>query len=104
MGPFCVEVEHTLHAGDIFAVELRNTPHVFAPWLEVVFGYALAARLPRDAAGLGELDQFARQQLQSPPGTTLGRSRARRRGQLFFFFPGELTLRSRAWLLAQSRL
>ena len=26
IGPFCVEVEHILHAGDIFAVDLRNTP------------------------------------------------------------------------------
>ena len=53
---------------------------------------------------LGELDQFARQQLQSPTGTTLARSRASRRDQQGFFFPGELTLRSRTWLLAQSRV
>src|SRR4051794_30226671 len=33
IGLFGVELEHILHAGDIFAVDLRNTPHVLAPRL-----------------------------------------------------------------------
>src|SRR5271167_1413051 len=36
IGDFGVEVEHILHARDILAVDLRNTPHVLAPGLEVV--------------------------------------------------------------------
>ena len=53
---------------------------------------------------LGELDQFACQQLQGPTSTTLRRSRASCGDQQGFFFAGELTLGSWAWLLAQSRL
>ena len=33
-----VEVEHVLHAGDVFTVDLRNTPHVLAPRFETIFG------------------------------------------------------------------
>jgi len=53
---------------------------------------------------LGELDQSARQQLQGPTSTTLGRSRAGCGDQQGFFFAGELTLGSWTRLLAQSRL
>ena len=40
-----IEVENVLHAGDVFAIDLRNAPHVLAPGLEVVFGQASAHRL-----------------------------------------------------------
>jgi hypothetical protein len=40
-----VEVEHILHAGDIGAIDLRDTPHVLAPVLQMVLGQAPAHRL-----------------------------------------------------------
>lgn len=33
VGRLGIEVEHVLHAGDVFAVDLQNAPHVFAPGL-----------------------------------------------------------------------
>ena len=33
IGGLRLEIEHILHAGDIFAVDLGNAPHVFAPRL-----------------------------------------------------------------------
>jgi hypothetical protein len=42
-----VQVEHVLHAGDIGAVDLRNTPHVFAPGLQIILGQASAHGLAR---------------------------------------------------------
>src|SRR5437016_10911432 len=38
IGRLRIEVEHILHAGDVFAIDLRNAPHVLASRLEVVFG------------------------------------------------------------------
>jgi hypothetical protein len=35
-----IEVEHVFHAGDIFAVNLWDAPHVPAPRLEAVLGQA----------------------------------------------------------------
>jgi hypothetical protein len=34
IGRLSIEVEHILHAGDVFAINLRNTPHILAPRLE----------------------------------------------------------------------
>src|SRR5438477_580946 len=62
IGLFGIEVEHILHAGDVFAVDLRNAPHVLAPGLEVVFGQASAHGLTGDAGVLGKADQLTRQQ------------------------------------------
>ena len=45
IGSLGVEVEHVLHPGDVFAIHLRNAPHVLAPRLEVVFGQPAAHRL-----------------------------------------------------------
>ena len=45
IGNLGVEVEHVLHPGDVFAIHLRNAPHVLAPRLEVVFGQSAAHRL-----------------------------------------------------------
>ena len=56
IGRFGVEVEHILHAGDVFAVDLRNAPHVLAPGLEVVFGQPPAHGLAGEAVVLGEPD------------------------------------------------
>src|SRR5437899_3330459 len=75
IGRLRIEVEHILHAGDVFAIDLRNAPHVLAPRLEVVFDQTPAHRLARDAVVLGEPDQFVRQQLQGPTGATLGWAR-----------------------------
>src|SRR5438105_146650 len=45
VGRFGIEVEHVFHAGDIFAVDPGNAPHILAPWLETVFGQPPAYRL-----------------------------------------------------------
>ena len=86
IGGFGIEVEHILHAGDVFAVDLRNAPHVLAPGLEVVFGQAPAHGLAREAVVLGEPDQFTRQQFQGPAGAALGRLGTGGRDQQRFLF------------------
>jgi len=63
VGRLGIEIEHILHAGDVFAVDLRNAPHVFAPGLEAILGQAPPNRLVRQALVFGELDHRTRQQL-----------------------------------------
>jgi hypothetical protein len=46
IGLFSIEIEHVLHAGDILGVDLRNAPHVLAPWFQVIFGQAPAHETP----------------------------------------------------------
>src|SRR5512135_3687025 len=38
IGRFGIEIEHILHPGDVFGVDLRDAPHILAPGLQVVFG------------------------------------------------------------------
>src|SRR5258706_15606217 len=47
IGRFGIEVEHVFHAGDIFAVDPGNAPHILAPGFETVFGQPPAHRLAR---------------------------------------------------------
>src|ERR1700692_4283046 len=72
IGRFGIELEYVLHAGDVFAIDLRNAPHVFTPGLEVIFGQAPSNRLVRQALVLGALDHRACQQLNRPAGAALG--------------------------------
>src|SRR4029077_19988600 len=37
-----IEIEHVLHPGNVFSVDLWNAPHVLAPRLQIVFGQAPA--------------------------------------------------------------
>ena len=37
-----IEVEHILHAGNVFCINLGDAPHLLAPRLQVVFGQASA--------------------------------------------------------------
>src|SRR6266498_3072601 len=104
IGRLRIEVEHILHAGDVFAIDLRNAPHVLAPRLEVVFGQTPAHRLARDAVVLGEPDQFVRQQLQGPTGAALGWARTGRRDQQGFLFARELAACSRTRLFTERGL
>src|SRR6266705_2970803 len=104
IGRLRIEVEHILHAGDVFAIDLRNAPHVLAPRLEVVFGQTPAHRLARDAVVLGEPDQFVRQQLQGPTGAALGWARTGGRDQQGFLFARELAARSRTRLFTERGL
>jgi hypothetical protein len=103
IGVFRVEIEHIFHAGDVFAVDLRNAPHVLAPGLKVVFGQAPAHGLAGDAVVLGEPDQLTRQQHQRPTGAARGRLGTGRCHQQGFLFARELTARSRARLFAERR-
>jgi hypothetical protein len=57
IGLFSIEVEHVLHAGHILGVDLRNAPHILAPWFQVIFGQAPARGLTRKADVLGEADR-----------------------------------------------
>jgi hypothetical protein len=43
IGRLGIEVEHVFHAGDIFAVDPGNAPHILAPGLEIVFGQPAGA-------------------------------------------------------------
>jgi hypothetical protein len=40
--PFGIKIEDVFHPGDISAIDMGNTPHVFAPGLEIVLGPAPA--------------------------------------------------------------
>jgi hypothetical protein len=104
VGRFGIEIEHVLHAGDVFAVDLWNAPHILAPGLEAVFGQPPAHRLARQALVVGKLDHRVGQKLQRPAGATLGRVCASRCHQQGFLLAGELALRPRTRLLAQRPL
>ena len=104
IGRFSVEIEHILHAGDIFAVDPGNTPHVPAPRLETVFGQPPAHRLARQALVVSELDHCVGQTLQCPAGASLGRTGAGRCHQQRFLLAGELALCARTRILAQRPL
>src|SRR5258705_11609086 len=71
IGRLGIEIKHVLHAGDVFAIDLRNAPHVFAPGFEVIFRQASPNRLVRQAVVVGELDYRTCQQLERPAGTAL---------------------------------
>src|SRR5271169_1758923 len=49
IGRLGIEIEHVLHPGNVFSVDLWNAPHVLAPRLQIVFGQAPAHGFPRDA-------------------------------------------------------
>ncbi|MGX1350571.1 hypothetical protein AB7M49_004147 [Bradyrhizobium elkanii] len=53
---FSIEIEHVLHAGDVFAIDTGNAPHVSAPRLEIVVGQPAAHSLARQAVVFGEFD------------------------------------------------
>src|SRR5205814_10621701 len=50
-----IQVEYVLHAGDVFAIDFWNAPHILAPRLEAVFGQPPAHRLARQALVVSEL-------------------------------------------------
>ena len=104
IGCFGIEVEHILHAGDVFAIDLRNTPHILAPRLEVILGQAPTHGLSGYAVVFGELDHRASQQVQRPAGAPLGRARTGSCHQEGFLFAQELASRSGARLFGQRRL
>src|SRR5690348_513314 len=99
-----IEVEHVLHAGDVFAVELRNTPHVLAPGFEAIFGQTPPNRLMRQALVFGELDHRTCQQIERPAGAALWRTGASRRYQQSLFLTREFALGPGTRLLAQRPL
>src|SRR5947207_585914 len=99
-----IQVEHVLHAGDVFAVDLRNAPHVLAPGLEAIFGQAPPSRLMRQALVFGELDHRTCQQLKRPAVTAFWRTGAGRRHQQGFFLDREFALRPGPRLVAQRPL
>src|SRR5262249_26768365 len=104
IGRFGIEIEHILHPSNVFGIDLRNAPHVLAPWLQVVFGQAPAHSFPRDACVSGEADQFTRQKLKRPARAARGRARTSGRDQKRFLFARELTARARARLFPERRL
>jgi hypothetical protein len=63
IGRLGIEIKHVLHPGDVFAIDMRNAPHVFAPGPEVILGQAPPNRLARQALVFGEFDHRTRQQL-----------------------------------------
>jgi hypothetical protein len=99
-----VEIEHVLHAGDVFAIDMGNAPHVPAPRLEVILGQPATHGLARQAVVIGELDHRVGQKRQRPafaPGRRLGACGRHQQGLLL---AGQLALRARTRLLAQGPL
>ena len=51
IGLLGIKIEHILHAGDVFGVDLWDAPHILAPRLEVVLrkpaAYRFAGKAPR---------------------------------------------------------
>src|SRR5262245_28730178 len=101
IGCLSIEIEHVLHSGDVFAIDLRNAPHVLAPGFEVILGQTSPDRLARQASVLGELDERTRQQIERPAGTALWRGRTGGRHHQGFFLARELAFRPGSRLLAQ---
>src|ERR1700692_4915520 len=65
IGRFGIKVEHVFHAGDVFAIDMGNAPHVLAPRLDVIFGQPPANRLVRQTPMFSTRDQSARPKLPS---------------------------------------
>ena len=99
-----VEIEHILHAGDVFGVDLGNAPHVLAPRLEVILQKPAADGLAGEFVMVGQLDHFAGQQLERPAGPSRRRVCTGRCNQEGFLLAGKFAPGARAWLFAQSRL
>src|SRR3979409_1820340 len=72
IGCFGIEVEYVFHAGDIFAIDLWNAPHILTPGFETVFGQPPAHRFVRQTLVIGKLDHRPGQKLQRPAGATPG--------------------------------
>ena len=104
IGRFGIKIEHVLHTGDIVGVDLRNAPHVLAPWLEVIFGQAPTHRLARHTLVRSQPDQFTGQQLQRPASAARGWTRTGRCHQQGFLLARELAVCSGARLFAERRL
>jgi hypothetical protein len=99
-----VEIEHVLHARDIFGVHRGYAPHVLAPGLEMVLGQTPAHRGGRQGLVLGEFDECIGQQFQRPARASLGRLGAGGGHQQGLLLSRQLTLRPGPGLLAQRRL
>jgi hypothetical protein len=87
IGRLGIEIKHVLYAGDVFAIDLRNAPHVLAPGFEVIFRQASPNRLVRQAVVFGEPDYCSCQQLERPAGTALWGAGTGGRHQQGFFCP-----------------
>jgi hypothetical protein len=74
IGCFGIEVEHVFHAGDIFAVDPGNAPHILTPGFDIVFGQPPTNCLARQALVPCEFDHGIGQQFQCPSGPPLGRA------------------------------
>src|SRR5712671_2217749 len=64
IGCFGIEVEYVFHAGDIFAIDLWNAPHILTPGFETVFGQPPAHRFVRQTLVIGKLDHRPGQKRQ----------------------------------------
>src|SRR6266702_42010 len=104
IGLFGIEIEHILHAGDVFAIDLRDAPHVLVPGLQIIVGQTPTHGLTGDIVVLSKPDQLTCEKLQRPAGAACGRARTGRRDKQRLLFAGELTIRSGTWLFAECRL
>jgi hypothetical protein len=68
IGRLGIEVEHILHAGDVFPVDLGDAPHVFAPGLQTVLRQPSTDGLRRQLFMVGEPDHLIGQQFEGPAG------------------------------------
>src|SRR6202034_4599336 len=73
---FGIKIENILHPGDIAAVDLRDAPHIPAPWLQIVLGQTSAHRLARQFFMYREPDHRAGQKIECPAFASLRRTGA----------------------------
>jgi hypothetical protein len=68
IGRLGIEVEHILHTGDVFPVDLGDAPHVFAPGLQMVLRQPSTDRFGRQLVMVGEPDHLIGQEFEGPAG------------------------------------
>jgi hypothetical protein len=99
-----VQIEHVFHPRHVLPIDLRDTPHLPSPGLELVLVQPSTHPLPRQRGVFGELYDRTRQKLQGPALAPLRGARAGSGHQQRLFLAGELAARSRPRLLAQRAL
>jgi hypothetical protein len=101
---FGIQIEDILHAGDVFAIDIGDAPHLFLPGLQIVVIQPAANGLARNAWGFDQFDQGIGQKLQGPPGASLRRIGTRQRHQLRLLLAAQFASSPRTRLFTESGL
>ena len=66
IGHFGIKIQHILHPGDIFAIDLGDAPHVLAPGLQIVLRQTAAHGFRGKLVMIGELHHLIGKKLKRP--------------------------------------